>query len=156
MTEASNLGEPSEDELWFLDALRRAIPADRVPDGLIQRSVGLVSLMDLDRDLAELLESAEPELIGMRGGSDQVEALRFEMAEGGVSIELVLERDAIVGTVLAGDVDQVVLESGEGDLHTSRVDSVGQFELPTTAVRVLRLRLLHPTARPITTDWFLH
>ena len=155
MSDERDPDEPTEDERQLLAALDRALPSDRMPAGMTQRADALVSMLDLDRDLAALLEAPDPELVGMRGGAALSEALRFEVGDGAIAVEVTIERKALSGTVLRGDLTEVVLEGSAGDLHTSSVDAFGQFEFPATTEHILRLRLVTTSARSVTTDWFL-
>jgi hypothetical protein len=152
--------DPSHDDA-LVNALRSALPPDLPPPGLTDRAKALVTLFDLDRDLAELLESAAVEPVGMRGTTVAGEQLTFRLRGGDVVVETEVRSGALTGVVVLGDVAQVVLDSEHGEVAIADVDDAGRFAFPRVASRVVRLRLrllreAGDTGRaPVTSDWFL-
>lgn len=146
----------SDDDARLVAELGRALGPGTYPPGLVERANGLLAFADFDRELAEVLETSSGELVGTRGPA-QSAALRFEVADGSVTVEVSLERDRIDGQVIAGAIAEVVLERLSGSAETATVDDLGRFvfEQPGTGPVRLRLRGARPGPEPVATDWFL-
>jgi hypothetical protein len=152
MTNAPDSGAATPDEQRLLDALRRALPLDRLPPGLLERAEQLVTYLDVDRELAELL--AQPaEAAGMRGGGSGT-ALTFGTADGTVSVDVTVDRTTVSGQVLAGAPMEVDLEPRSGPVAVGEVDELGSFAFYDVLPGPTRLILRTP-AREVVTDWFL-
>ena len=149
-------GEPLPvDQARLLAALGRALGPDEVPASLVERASELIALKDLDAALVALLEESGAEPAGLRGGADAAGRLQFEQADGSVAVELVPERDRLVGQVLAGELTVVALESRSGVVATTAIDELGRFAFDRVANGPTRLRLAGSPAARLTTDWFL-
>jgi hypothetical protein len=153
VTERFDDDRPSADEAELIAHLRDALGPDPLPEGLLDRAEGLLAFRDVDRELVELLEASN-EPAGLRGEVDAPERLVFEVGAGVVSVEVVLDRDAVRGQVLAGDVTEVGLERLGAPVRTSAVDELGQFSFAEPEPGPVRLRLHVVGGRPTTTDWF--
>jgi hypothetical protein len=143
----------SAQEARLLAELGRALGSDPIPAGLVERAEELLALKDLDSALVELLDRSAAEPAGMRGGTARTR-LEFEVGDGSVALELVPERDRLVGQVLAGELTAVALERRTGVVATAEVDELGRFSFDHVAAGPARLRLVGGAA-PVTTDWFL-
>jgi hypothetical protein len=151
-TDAPDGGVPTPDEQRLLDALRRAVPDEQPPPGFISRAEQLLTYLDLERDLAELLEQpAEP--VGMRGG-DSGAALAFGTADGSVAIDVTVDRATVTAQVLAGAVVSVGLETRTGVVAVTSPDPLGRFAFHDVAPGPTRLSLRRTTTA-VVTDWFL-
>jgi len=152
-------GEPlPPEDARLLDQLGEALGDDPAPSGLIDRAEGLVAFAGVDRELAELLDAAAGEPAGVRGGpATAAEPLLFEVADGSIAVELVVEREQLDGQVVAGELTEVVLERPGDQGRACRVDELGRFSFMPVAAGPTRLRLRPAggTSRPVTTDWFL-
>lgn len=149
-------GEPLPvDQARLLAALGRALGPDEVPASVLERASELIALKDLDAALVALIEESTAEPAGLRGGADAAGRLQFEQADGSVAVELVPERDRLVGQVLAGELAAVSLESRSGVVATAAVDELGRFAFDRVANGPARLRLAGNSAARLTTDWFL-
>jgi len=150
--EFDSVSVPPDDAALLAD-VGRALGFDPPPAGLVARAEGLISYMDVDRELVALLEDAG-DLVGARGASTR-ERLAFELGDGSVSIELSSEGDSLVGQVLAGDMVEVGLETLDQEIAASSVDALGRFSLRPIPSGPARLRLKDGSGRPLATDWFL-
>jgi hypothetical protein len=85
-------------------------------------------LLALTHDSLDLADAA------VRGALD-VRTLGFE--SGGLALEIEVDGDKVVGQVLGGDIDEVVVESVDDGPRTSRVDASGVFSahVPAGPVR---------------------
>lgn len=146
---------PSAEDAALLAQLRAVLGPDRLPDGFLTRAEGLLTFRDVDRELLELLQESAAEPAGLRGGLGAPGRLVFELGGGAVSVEVVLERDALRGQVLAGSVTEVGLERLAEDVRVTGVDALGQFSFADPAPGPARLRLHGGGRRPMTTDWFV-
>jgi hypothetical protein len=145
----------SAEDAALLERLRAALGPEPLPEGLLARAEGLFAFRDADRELLELLQEAAAEPAGLRGGPGAPGRLTFELEGGAVSVEVVLERDALRGQVVAGTVTEVGLERLAEEVRAEPVDPLGQFSFADPAPGPARLRLRGGGARPMTTDWFV-
>lgn len=152
MTDATDDESPTPDEQRLLDELGGALPDDPPPAGLHERADQLVALVDVERELAELL--ARPaEMAGMRGG-DGGAALTFGTADGEVAVDVTVDRASIAGQVLAGALVAVGLATRAGVLAVARPDGLGRFAFAAVPPGPARLTLQDATSREVVTDWF--
>lgn len=153
MSDATDEPMAAEDATLLVE-LGRALGPDLPPEGMLVRAEGLVAFMDVDAELVELLDEAA-ETVGARGVGGDVRQLSFELDNGSVSIEVVLERDHMVGQVLAGDITEASLEGLDGPTATSAIDDLGRFSLRGNPSGPVRLRLRDGSGRALVTGWFL-
>ena len=71
-----------------------------------------------------------------------------------MALELVPERDRLVGQVLGGELTEVALERPTGVVATTGVDELGRFSFGPVPTGPVRLRLTDGTGVPVITDWF--
>jgi hypothetical protein len=155
MSDARDDDAVTEDEARLLAGLAEVLGPDDLPPGLVSRAEGLVAFMDVDSELAELLEGAAAEPVGARGSATATERLAFETADGSIALEVVVERDVVTGQVLAGALSEVVLEHLDGSVVTAVVDELGRFSIDRTRSGSVRILLQVGSAQPVRTDWFL-
>ena len=152
------MSDPHEEmEARLLAELGQAIGSGTVPPGLIERAEALVAFAGFDSQLARLLEAESGELAGTRGAAGMADALRFQVDDGSVAVELLVARGRLAGQVVCGAVTQVVLEHVSGAAATTAVDDLGRFAFEQPAAGPVRLRLLGVQIgqHPVATDWFL-
>jgi len=128
-----------------------------VPPGLIERARGLLAWADVDGDLAALLDDADRELVGTRGGAAPT-SLEF-VTDGGVVVELAIADGADGGTldgqVLGDEVLRIVLEHATADPEELVVDDLGAFAFQSAVTGTARLRIETRDHGVIRTDWFV-
>jgi hypothetical protein len=144
--------DPADDRL--LADLRRALPAEVVPDGLVARADALFTLRDLDRELAAL-EASATELVATRGPLPAATRLSFRTGDGSLAVELVPGRQRLDGQVLSGAPTEVILEDRAGPVAQSAVDELGRFSFSHGATGPGRLRLRGGPEGEALTGWFL-
>lgn len=147
----------SDEDARLVAELGQALGPGTYPPGLVDRANGLLAFAGFDRELAELLEASSGELVGTRGPTAAGTAIRFEVVDGSVAVEVAMVRGLIEGQVIAGTITEVVLERLSGQSAATTVDDLGRFvfEQPATGPVRLRLRGARPGPEPIATDWFL-
>jgi hypothetical protein len=154
MSDSSDAGSTPADDRLLAD-LARVLGPDAPPDGLFERATGLVEWIDVDHDLAQLLDEADLEAAGTRGTPATDTLATFEVDDGSVVIELVLDDGRLVGHVLAGALSTIRLERVNHDAVDAVVDDVGRFVFAEVAPGPARLRWSTSSERPVITDWFV-
>jgi hypothetical protein len=141
---------PSDRDVALLRALGEALDADPMPEGLLDRATALLAVVDLDADLVALLQ----ELAGTRGSSDLAAPLAFVTPDGAVTIEIELDRGAVIGQLVGADAVVVTLERTSGASVDAPVEALGRFRFaaPSPGPARLRVRIADTT---ISTDWFV-
>src|SRR5918998_1986977 len=114
----------SDEDARLVAELGRALGPGTYPPGLVDRANGLLAFASFDRELAELLEASSGELVGTRGAATPGAALRFEVGDGSVAVEVAVVRDRVEGQVIAGTITEVVLEHLSGPAATAIVDDL--------------------------------
>lgn len=120
---------------------------------LIRRCEGLLAWVDVDAELAELLEQAPVELAGTRGGATP-EQLEFSLDDGTCVIEVRVADGSVRGQILGVNPQHVVLRVVTGVTSPADVDAVGSFEIHDPPAGSARLEL-DLDGRRIHTDWFV-
>ena len=115
---------PADDRL--LADLAAMLGPDTPPDGLLERAAGLVDWIDVDHELAQLLEESDLEAAGVRGTTTANASVTFEVGDGSVVVELTFDDGRVIGQVLAGAPSAVSLERLDGDVVEAVVDEVGR------------------------------
>jgi hypothetical protein len=154
MSDDSNDETMSAEEARLLAELRLALGPDAAPPDLVRRAEGLLAFADVDRELVELLDGAAAEPVGSRG-PDTRGVLSFELEDGRVSLEVLVDGDTVSGQLLSGQVAEVELVSLDGASLVDRVDALGRFSLSPAPSGPCRLRLDDGSGRPLATEWFL-
>jgi hypothetical protein len=142
------------DDARLVDDLRAALGPDPLPAGLLDRAAGLLGWMDVDHELATLLEEAAVEPSGTRGSGDAT-VMTYEVADGSVTVELVVGWGELRGQVLSGDVTLVLVERSGGDTQDVPLDELGQLAATGLPHGPARLRLVRGSALPVVTEWFV-
>lgn len=125
-----------DDEL--LDDLRRAVAeADAVTERRRQAARAAYSWRTVDEELLALtFDSASSPLAGVRDGG-QTRVLGFEGA--GLSVEIEVGEDQLMGQLVSGVTAQVRVETPDGERGSVRSDASGFFALPSRLRGPVRL-----------------
>lgn len=137
----------------LLTALARALGTVDDTD-LIARSAGLLAWIDVDAELAELLERPPAELAGTRGDAAAAD-LEFTIDDGTCVIEVSVGGGTVRGVVLGVAPERVSLRSVTGELHDAEFDAVGTFTITASISGTARVELELGEERRIHTDWFV-
>ena len=147
--------EMSASDRHLMQALAEAIGGQRPPIDLAARCEGLIAWIDVDSELAVLLDESASEVAGTRGATSNV-AFEFAVEDGSCVIELAPSDGALRGQLLGGEAHHVIVRTAAGVTHSLDVDELGNFLLDNPPSGALRLELeLIATRRRIHTDWFV-
>lgn len=153
MTNADD--EMSASDRILMKALAEAIGGNPPPIDLVARCEGLLAWIDVDSELAMLLDHPFAEAAGTRGATGSV-TLEFVVDDGSLVIELTPSENALHGQLLGGEAQQVVVRAADGAIQSLPVDESGNFELDQPPSGTIRLEFeLIPEGRRIHTDWFV-
>ena len=153
MSDASHEDALPAADAGVLAGLSEALGTDPLPAGLISRAEGLLAWMDVDRELAGLLDDADVELAGTRGGTST--GLVFATPDGDLAVEVTLGAGGLAGQVVAGEPASITLEGSDGSTTTVPVDELGRFGTPRPDRGPVRLHLAVTADRTVVTDWFM-
>ena len=122
----------STDDDGLMEELARAMgQVEAVPDHRREAARAAFTWRTIDEELLALThDSLELADAAVRGALD-VRTLGFE--SDGLSLEVEVDGDRVVGQVLDADVDEVVVESVDDGSHTAPVDSSGIFSVVVPA-----------------------
>ena len=153
MTNADD--QMSASDRALMQALAAAIGGPRPPVDLVARCEGLLAWIDVDSELAMLLDQPVAEAAGTRGATPST-ALEFALEDGSFVIEVTPSDDVLRGQLLGGEVQQVIVRTAGGVTHSLPVDELGNFSLTHPPSGAMRLELeLFAESRRIHTDWFV-
>lgn len=144
---------PDAHDRALLAALARALGTVDDTD-LIARSTGLLAWIDVDAELAALLERPPAELAGTRGDAAAAD-LEFTVDDGTCVIEISVAGGTVRGVVLGVAPEHVAVRSVNGDLHGAEFDAVGAFTVIAPVSGSVRVELDLGGERRIHTDWFV-
>lgn len=148
--------ELSASDRHLMQALAEAIGGQRPPIDLAARCEGLIAWIDVDSELAMLLDESVSEAAGTRGATSSAVAFEFAIADGTCVIEVTPSDGVLRGQLLGGDADHVILRTAAGLTHSLPVDELGNFLLDNPPSGAIRLELeLIAASRRIHTDWFV-
>jgi hypothetical protein len=147
--------EMSASDRILMKALAEAIGGPPPPVDLVARCEGLLAWIDVDSELAMLLDQPVAEAAGTRGATASA-TLEFVVDDGSCVIELTTSENALRGQLLGGEAHQIVVRAADGAVHSLPVDELGNFALDEPPSGTFRLELeLIPEGRRIHTDWFV-
>jgi hypothetical protein len=146
--------EMSATDKALMKALAEAIGGLQPPIDLATRSEGLIAWLDVDAELAELLEQPMTEAAGIRGSSAATPVLEFTVADGSCVVEVSVVDDAISGQLLGGEADEVGLRTSAGAVSSAPIDELGAFTFINPPSGAVRLEIDLRQGRRIHTDWF--
>jgi hypothetical protein len=146
--------EMSASDKALMKALAEAIGGLQPPIDLATRSEGLLAWLDVDAELAELLDQPMTEAAGIRGSSTATPVLEFSVADGSCVVEVSVADDAITGQLLGGEAAEVVLRTSSGAVSSAPIEELGAFTFNHPPSGALRLEIDLTEGRRIHTDWF--
>ncbi len=147
--------EMSASDRILMKALAEAIGGPPPPVDLVARCEGLLAWIDVDSELAMLLDQPVAEAAGTRGATASA-TLEFVVDDGSCVIELTTSGNALRGQLLGGEANQIVVRAADGAIHSLPVDELGNFALDQPPSGTIRLELeLIRESRRIHTDWFV-
>ena len=152
MTSADD--EMSASDQALMKALAEAVGGTAPPSGLTSRCEGLLDWMDVDAELAELLEQPMLEAAGTRGAGNATDVLEFSVADGSCVIDVTPTPGQLRGQVSGAEVTEITVRTADGDALTSSIDQGGGFEISNPPSGGIRLEL-DVAGRRIHTDWFV-
>ncbi len=147
--------EMSSSDRILMMALAEAIGGQRPPIDLVARCEGLLSWIDVDSELADLLDQPVAEAAGTRGAAAPTGVLEFAVEDGSCVIELTPSESAFRGQVLGGEAQLVVVRTIAGTTLSSIVDDLGAFEFSNPPSGTIRLEIDLSEGRRIHTAWFV-
>jgi hypothetical protein len=148
--------EISASDRILMKALAEAIGGPRPPVDLVARCEGLLAWIDVESELAMLLDQTVAEAAGTRGAAPSATTLEFAVDDGTCVIELNPAEDMLRGQLLGGEAQQILVRTAAGATYSLPVDESGNFALldPPSGTMRLELELLVDSRR-IHTDWFV-
>jgi hypothetical protein len=153
MTNADD--EMSESDRIMMKALAEAVGSARPPIDLVARCEGLLTWVDVDSELAMLLDHPVAEAAGTRGATASPTILEFAVDDGSCVIELTPSENHLRGQVLGGETTEATVRSSAGTSVSSPVDETGAFQVSNPPSGTIRVEVELDDGRRIHTDWFV-
>ena len=148
--------EVSPSDRILMKALAEALGASQPPVDLIARCEGLVTWIDVDSELATLLDQPATEQVGTRGATSLDTTMVFTVDDGSCVIELTPSDNSLQGQVLGPQVAEILVRTASDTVHSISVDETGNFSIDDPPTGAIRLELeLFSESRRIHTDWFV-
>jgi hypothetical protein len=148
--------EMSPSDRILMNALAEAIGDTQPQRDLVARCEGLLAWMDVDSELAALLDQPVAEAVGTRGTAPPDAALVFVVGDGTCVIELTSSGSSLRGQLLGGRADEIVARTVADAVHRAPIDETGIFSIENPPTGTIRLELeLFSDGRRIHTDWFV-
>jgi hypothetical protein len=152
--ESDDLAPADRELLRELAAATRASEHD--VDGLIDSCEGLLTWLDVDAELAALLDQSV-EAAGTRGGTAPSTTLEFAVADGTCVVEAEPTVDSLVVRVHGAEATRVTVRAADGWTVEVALDESGEATTsrpPDGPVRI-EIEIEIPENRRIQTDWFV-
>jgi hypothetical protein len=148
--------EMSPSDRILMQSLAQAVGTTEPPTDLIARCEGLLTWLDVESELAVLLDQPVAEAAGTRGAASSATTHEFAIDDGSCVIELDVSSEHLRGQVLGATAQQIVIRTAPGTTHIVPVDETGHFSLEDPPSGPIRLEL-EPSSesRRIHTDWFV-
>ena len=124
-----------DDEL-LVELARSVAEAELVTDGQREAAQAAFTWRTVDQELAELLHDSALEMTGVRGADDAPRTLSF--ASGALTLEVEIDGDVVLGQVVGGAAESVVLQRSISDDQPLAVDPAGFFRLDGVAPGPIR------------------
>jgi hypothetical protein len=153
--EQHDAGSASEADARLLAELGRALGPAPSDDDLIARCEGLLAWIDMEAELAEMLERTPAELAGTRGDAGEPSGLEFSVTDGSCVVELRLEDGALHGQVVGPLPESVAVRVVTGLVEPALIDELGMFTIDRPPAGSARVEIQFPDGRRIHTDWFV-
>jgi hypothetical protein len=145
---------PASDRI-LMKALAEALGGDQPPADLAARCEGLLGWLDVDAELAELLDRSALDSTGTRGPAGSTPTLEFTVADGSCVIEISTTEGVLRGQLLGGEAQQVVVRTSAGTSQSALIDELGAFEISNPPSGTIRLEFELIDGRRIHSDWFV-
>src|SRR6185295_4949554 len=113
----------------LMNALAEAMGSPPLPPDLLERCEGLLSWIDVDAELAMLLDQPASEAAGTRGATSLDSTLVFTVEDGSCVIELTPSENALRGQILGAQASEIVIRTAANITHTAPVDETGNFSI---------------------------
>lgn len=145
---------PASDRI-LTKALAEALGGVQPPADLAARCEGLLGWLDVDAELAELLDQSALDSTGTRGPAGSTPTLEFTVADGSCVIEISTTEGVLRGQLLGGEAQQVVVRTSAGTSQSALIDELGAFEFSNPPSGTIRLEFELFDDRRIHSDWFV-
>jgi hypothetical protein len=149
-------GNSGDDDLML--ELKQALAAERLaPDHVMEAAKAAFEWRRVDEEL-ELLslsyDSSQADLAGVRGPA--ATATRTLVFDGeGVTVELELGTEVLMGQVVPPDYQRIILECADGRVDEADTDDIGVFLLRRPTGGPIRLRCHQGRGLGVVTEWML-
>jgi hypothetical protein len=149
-------GNSGDDDLML--ELKQALAAERLaPDHVMEAAKAAFEWRGVDEEL-ELLslsyDSSQADLAGVRGPA--ATATRTLVFDGeGVTVELELGTEVLMGQVVPPDYQRIILECADGRVDEADTDDIGVFLLRRPTGGPIRLRCHQGRSLGVVTEWML-
>ena len=147
--------EMSSSDRLLMQALADAIGGPRPPIDLVARCESLLAWIDVDAELAMLLDQPVAEPAGTRGATRSPTALEFVVGDGSCVVEVTLSESGIRGQLLGGEASTAIARATTGAAVSAPIDGLGVFVINEVPSHSIRLELELIDGRRIHTDWFV-
>jgi hypothetical protein len=148
--------EMSPSDRILMKALAEARGDAQPRSDFLDRCEGLLAWLDVDSELAALLDQPVVEAAGTRGTASSDTALVFVVDDGSCVIELTPSEDSLRGQLLGGQAYEIVARTSADVVHRAVIDELGIFSIENPPTGTIRLELeLFSESRRIHTDWFV-
>jgi len=144
----------ADDDELFADLRSAFHEMGPIPPEVIAAGKAAFELRTLDLELALLTYDSENdrELAGaFRGNALSVRRIVFSL--NGVSVDVDVLADALVGQITPPGSGRVVLETRDGKTAVGEVDDSGMFTVPVARPAEVRLRVEPSDRRAFVTEW---
>jgi hypothetical protein len=147
-----------DDDRLLAEVAEALRTAQAVPPAFIEAGKAAFAWHTVDDDLATLAQdsAAEGDLAGAGAPSlrTQPPTLRsLSLVASGLSIELDVTTDALLGQVVPPRVGRVELQCVDGTGGVEPIDEVGWFSIQPKPAALFRLRIHAATGPTVTTEW---
>jgi hypothetical protein len=143
---------PSDKNL--MNALAAAIGSPSPTSELLAHCEGLLAWIDVDAELASLLDQPVAEAAGTRGAATTT-GLEFAVGDGSCMIEVTPLEGSLRGQLLGDVATDAVLRTVTGTTQSAPIDDLGEFEFDEPPSGTVRLEVHLASGRRIHTDWFV-
>lgn len=143
----------TDDEQLYTELGEAMRSAAAVPDRFVAAGKAAFAWRTVDAELAELSYDSvvDGALAGTRAEPAALRSLTF--VASGVTIEVELTEDALLGQVVPPQPGSVQLRQKDGSATTAPVDDVGWFVLRPLPVGLFRLLVHTADGRSVLTEW---
>lgn len=145
----------NDDEQLYTELGQAVRAAQAVPGRFVEAGKAAFAWRTVDAELAELsydsATAADGPLVGTRAEPAALRSLTF--VASGVTIEVELTDDALLGQVVPAQSGSVELRGKDGTVSTVPVDDVGWFVVRPLPTGLFRLLVRTADGRSVLTEW---